>query len=326
MTKTIQQVAQTSKEVRDFIKANGTLPVLINVAGLQVNRATFLRMMSIAIVLIHENKTSTILETPFTNPNQADDNVTTGKWNKKDNNIDDYLSVAFNTNKAMITTGVCPTLTKTPLGYLSFYGIIETFSRILGYYIEHDNTLPSFVNVKNQFKADLDIDNDGVYTCQRFRQSVDQETGYYCAPFMSAQLLFELFNIDVAQSWLASQEGTTEDGTGHPGINIGIEKAAQNNGHSVNITWSNFSSATWKSIGESVESLDIGLGCHGLYKDRWGHYMFPVYVNLNTKTVGIIDSLNEDNDILYVDFDTFGRWLLNTPYNQPALISVKKVS
>jgi hypothetical protein len=111
MTKTIQEVARAAQEVRDYIKANGTLPVMITVAGLQVNRATFLRMMSIAIVLIETRNNLTILDAAFNNPPQSDDNVTTGQWLKKS-----YTSVAYDTNKYMVETENTPTLTATPLG------------------------------------------------------------------------------------------------------------------------------------------------------------------------------------------------------------------
>jgi len=166
----------------------------------------------------------------------------------------------------------------------------------------------------------------GVYICQRYRHNMDQGTGYWCAPFTEAQIIYELYGLDVAQSYLAQVSGTTTDGTGHPGIIKGLETWDDKAGHDVSVDFQNFSSTGWQKCAEMVADPNIGLGFHVLYRNHtgWGHYMFPVIIDMNKKQITLMDSLNS-TDMITVSFAEFEKWIANTPYNQPSCLIVKKI-
>jgi peptidoglycan hydrolase-like protein with peptidoglycan-binding domain len=166
---------------------------------------------------------------------------------------------------------------------------------------------------------------NGVYSSPAWRHYQDQETGYWCGPFTDSQIIYELWGHEAAQSYLASLGGTTSAGTDHDGLLYAINTWASRNGHSCNSWFQNFSSTGWDQLGQWVADPNIGIGIHCLYKDRWGHYMYVVQVNMNNQTVICIDSLNEE-DTIAVDFGTFARWIAETPGGQPSVLVVKKNS
>jgi len=141
----------------------------------------------------------------------------------------------------------------------------------------------------------------GVYQSPRFVHNLKQGTRYWCAPFMEEQLIYELYDIKVAQSELARDSGTGTSGTGHAGVISGITTEVQHLGHKVSCAFRNFSDVGWTKLGEMVEDPNIGIGIHCLYRNKWGHYMVPVFIDVNKKIVGFSDSLNSE-DILYVPF------------------------
>jgi hypothetical protein len=166
----------------------------------------------------------------------------------------------------------------------------------------------------------------GVYVSPKWKHNMDQDTKYYCAPFVDAQILYELYGIDVAEKYLAEQAGTTTSGTGHPGIISAVTIGAAKYGHSVQASFQNFSDTGWKLLGEMVADPNIGIGLHVLYRNHigWGHYMYPVLIDLNKKIITCIDSLN-DADTITVSFAEFEKWIANTPGGQPSVFKVKKL-
>ncbi len=146
-TKTITEVGKASVDVRDFIWGNGYLPELITINGLQVNRASFLRMVCASIVEISTGRMQNILTDPYPNPQQKTDNV----QDKAQLMKQDYLELADEINTFIRGNGRCPELYTTRYGQLSFYGVIWTMSRILAFYHENEY-LPNYVTLYNTFK------------------------------------------------------------------------------------------------------------------------------------------------------------------------------
>lgn len=171
--------------------------------------------------------------------------------------------------------------------------------------------------------------NNNLYRTIRYRQFQDQQTGYWCGPFMVSQILYELFGVEVAQSWLAEIAYTSSAGTDHNGVIRDITTWAAQNGHVVKAWFQNFSEmgdsidARFRALGGAIASPYLGIGIHGFYKDHWGHYMYPVEVNMDNRTITIIDSLNEE-DLMIVSFEDMARWIRETPGNQSSILVVQK--
>lgn len=168
------------------------------------------------------------------------------------------------------------------------------------------------------------VPQTGIYQSQRFIHNLKQATDYYCCDFMEEEILNELYNATVPQSQLAKLCGTGTAGTGHAGAIQGIKSEAVLLGHAVTAIFQNFSDTGWTKLGQMVAAENIGAGIHCLYRNKWGHYMYPCYINLNTKVVGFVDSLNKE-DILYVSFAEAESWMKNNYLGQPSVFVVTKV-
>jgi hypothetical protein len=169
------------------------------------------------------------------------------------------------------------------------------------------------------------VPQSGIYQSPRFVHNLKQGTHYWCAPFMEEQLIYELYDIRIAQSEMARESGTGTAGTGHAGVINGITMEVKQLKHKVSCVFKNFSDTGWTKLGEMVTDPVIGIGIHCLYRNKWGHYMVPVYLNLNTKIVGFSDSLNTE-DILYVPFSDAESWIKNNYGGQPSVFQVNKIS
>lgn len=161
--------------------------------------------------------------------------------------------------------------------------------------------------------------NPNLYASPRYDKSQDQGTNYWCGPFTAVQLIYELYGYMAAQKVLADLAGTTTAGSGHKELTYAIETAAKQIGHQVTSVWQNFSATGWKTLGEMIADPKIALGIHCLYRNKWGHYMYPIYIDMDRKVICLIDSLNDDNDVIEVTFAEMEQWIANTPYNQPSL-------
>jgi hypothetical protein len=291
--KTIGEVAKASVDVRDFIWGNGYLPELITIGGVQVNRASFLRMVCASILELTKpkDKQLNILTNSYPNPSQKSDNV----QDKAQLQKQDYLELANAINTFIKGNGHAPELYTTQYGQLSFYGVIWTMTRVLAYY--HENgTLPNYVTLYNMFKQanPTDPDNDGCYRSKRYLKdaNIKQDTNYWCACNIFQQIMYELYGLTISESIIAQAMGTTTDGTAHTGIINGGKRIAQRYGHNVSIEFVNYSSLTEKQIGELIANPDVGLFFHDLYKNQWGHYEYIIGLCPNTGTYTVANSLS----------------------------------
>lgn len=162
-----------------------------------------------------------------------------------------------------------------------------------------------------------------VYVSPRY-QSAKQQTNYWCGPFLSAQIVYELTGNIPSQTHLAYLEATTTGGTGHPGLNKGITSVMEDLGHKVEIQWFNYSQTALRTMGEWIADPKVGMGLHVLYKDRWGHYMYPMWLSLATNVWGFVNSLS-GNAFSYFDNGTVARWASKTSGGQPAILKVTMV-
>jgi hypothetical protein len=141
---------------------------------------------------------------------------------------------------------------------------------------------------------------------------------------MEAQIIYELYGIKEAESYLAQMSGTGTSGTGHAGIVEGMTAWAKKTGHEMKYEWLNYSSTPLKTIGQLISDPNIGLGIHCLYKDKWGHYMYPMWLSLATQVFGFVNTL-AGSSLSYYDVPTVSRWCKENYGGQPSLFKVTKI-
>ena len=174
------------------------------------------------------------------------------------------------------------------------------------------------------------ISNPNIYLSPRWIRNLKQATNYFCALSVIEQMIYELYGLVTDQYKLAETAGTTQAGTGHSGMEKSMEVTVLGLGHKCDLTYQTFSGlgttslARWRKLGEMVADINIGVGIHCLYRLKWGHYMYPVYINLETKIVGFVDTLNEE-EVLYVPFATAETWIAQTTGGQPSVIKATKI-
>lgn len=215
----------------------------------------------------------------------------------------------------------------------------EMRTRWINFRRSHEGRRPNYIWIVHPTTSQVvettpevkEVDNPNIFFNPRFIRNLKQKTLYYCAPTMIEQLIYELYGIVTDQYEIAKLAGTTTAGTGHPGVEKGFEVKVFNLGHKADITYQTFSGlgstalARWKKVGEMVEDPNIGIGLHILYRLKWGHYITPVYINLETEIIGFVDTLNEE-DIMYVPFSTMELWIAKTTGGQPSVVKAVKIN
>lgn len=172
-------MAKASVDVRNFIQGNKYLPELITIGGVQVNRASFLRMVCASVVELTKPKPLDILTDSYPNPLQINGNIQDGAQLQKQ----DYVQLAKEINNFIKGNGYAPTLYTTKYGQLSFYDVIYTFSRVLAWY--HENkALPNYVTLYNLFQTNK----------TQFHQAVEKAVGTY-------NTFTEYYNRIKAKTW-----------------------------------------------------------------------------------------------------------------------------
>ena len=152
----------------------------------------------------------------------------------------------------------------------------------------------------------IDPDNRCHYS-PRYLKGLKQGTDYWCGPFLSMQVVYEITGRQFSQSEIAEFENTNDKGTPPARMKEGIESLGEKYGLNLNVSFQPFDSVSWSKIADMVEAPNIGLGFHELYKQKWGHWEYPCIVCLDSSTVYMVNSL--DRTIDKRSFDTMKNWI-----------------
>lgn len=135
----------------------------------------------------------------------------------------------------------------------------------------------------------------GVY-CESSWNDDDQDTDHTCGPTSSAMALSTL-GVITTEAEMAREEATTERGTPHEGIIKGCIHEAQEKGvvlQAMELTLTGIGS--WKGLGETIANPNKAVIAHGntkgwpsYYKGTYGHYVFPVKLDMNQARIWIAD-------------------------------------
>ena len=195
------------------------------------------------------------------------------------------------------------------------------------------NTIATTTNTtsnKTVFTSGPHYENTG---CNKLGQC----TGYYCFPHSFHQCLRKFGIIKYTEKQLARWCGTTSSGTSHMGGNTGIAKVASLEGIKLKVKWVNFSdlgdtvTERYRTLGELMSDKNKGIIIHLAYRNKFGHYETNKTVNLNNKTVTVLNSLgskcNSPAYCGYVEHRSFSNessYIANTTGGQPSICIITK--
>lgn len=146
-----------------------------------------------------------------------------------------------------------------------------------------------------------------------------QDTGYTCGPSSMQMALSEL-GITKSESELAKLMGTTKSGTAHSGF----FKAMQSIGLKC---WDkNFSEVGWAGLADALKDKAVAVIVHGntagwpsYWKNSYGHYVYPVAINLVSERIKIADPTK---GVIEYSLSEFKKGM--DLVSQPSLIYVSK--
>lgn len=163
---------------------------------------------------------------------------------------------------------------------------IYSFAKIIVWYSEHKNTLPSTCKFSTSETAAKSTSSkpksQSTSTTKTVKTTLKslltnqgcsgmgQCTPYYCACNSLQQMFYRLTGILVPESTIAGWAGTTTSGTDHAGINTAVAQFNKKYNKNVKISWYGFSDLSWSKIKEMTNKG--GVFFHLLYRNQWGHY------------------------------------------------------
>ena len=142
---TVDDIATTAIGVQKYIETKHKIPIgkAVIVAGELMTTATFLRLVTTAILNINGNLNTTIISLPYSDPTTETDNIRAGN-----NNNTEYIKV-LNYMKQSYDEGSAPRFSShTGLGSnMSFANLVYTYSQLINSYHINNNTLPDHITV-----------------------------------------------------------------------------------------------------------------------------------------------------------------------------------
>lgn len=316
----------------NYVQKNKKMPLIIKIGDLGYNQNQMAYRLAYAIC--HNGKDSKSFHI---------DNAPNPKGNKLNHRLveKEYYPVAENYYKFVEQHKATPNYASWQGKKIAITLLIYEFARILIRY-NKDKKLPLYCTFDSAHtrgtttqKENADkkkITKDGWYWNPRclLNGEEKQSTTYYCADVTIMQICYELWGLDLSQSWIASIAGTTVNGTSHEGINYALKTIAKKYGHSIEIQWKSFDDVGWQKLAEYVASPKVGIGIHHMwhndydYSDMGGHYTTCKGINLKKRIFREIYSLSgaslKDRSFKYMEKT------MNEISQPSVLIVTKKIS
>ena len=172
-------------------------------------------------------------------------------------------------------------------------------------YLSENNTLPNYclfnkadlqyikssngTSKKNPSKSTSSCTNP--YNSKTGCDAMGQNTSYYCGVSALQKVLYKLGIKNVTQKQLAQVCGTTTAGTSHNGIRTGVAWASKKYNVKLSIKEDYFSNYTLKQLQDIICNPKKAIICHSLYRNKYGHYESWKSIDVNNKTIDVINSL-----------------------------------
>lgn len=136
--KSIDEVLTSSNNVVNYISANSKTPTKVNVAGVNVTRAAFNRMMTAAFIEIYNKTMQNIRTDSVKAPGKPTGNLASGNIQ-----LNELLDIAKRVYAFIDSNKQMPNYISTSLGNMSPYNFMDIFSRILNFY-KDKGVLPNY--------------------------------------------------------------------------------------------------------------------------------------------------------------------------------------
>ena len=144
---TQQQIRTAAVNVQNFINKNGRAPRTVNVGGIIVDYAVFLRMAAAELNQLHGSGNSNIEFRPVKRAPKSETTLKKGNLN-----IAHYMDITRRALNYMNTHERMPNYITTVFGRMSPEQYLDMISRILGFY-HQNNRLPSFATIGRTVRA-----------------------------------------------------------------------------------------------------------------------------------------------------------------------------
>jgi DNA-dependent RNA polymerase auxiliary subunit epsilon len=164
---TTQDVVNTAVDVRNFVNYNKYFPEFITVNGIVVNQATFLELLTEALLKIGNGDTSALTLVNVKQPGSGTETVTPGTFNKTE-----YLALAQTIQTYIVGNGQAPATISTSLGNVKFESLLYLYSRVLSNYKEDSNKLPALVTIRSWSTTNLPI-MDEFFTVEQITKAAN---------------------------------------------------------------------------------------------------------------------------------------------------------
>ena len=217
-------------------------------------------------------------------------------------------------------------------GYLPNYCLFN--SSILEYNQTSSKTNKNKGKQSTSTNANISIYKSSPHYLNTGCNNLGQCTKYYCGVHSVHQVLRKFGITRYNENKLAEWAGTTTSGTDHQGILTAISKVSNGKLHA---KWINFSSLgdntddRFKALAKLISKADTDCIVHNLYRLKYGHYETIHQIDTKNRTVYVLNSLgNKCGTTSYCgyiekrDYDTFAKYIANTPGNQPSICLITK--
>ena len=192
---------------------------------------------------------------------------------------------------------------------VSFELFTYCLAKIVSFYAEN-KTLPNYCifnkadiqNTGTSAKPSKNTNTQSIATCTNPYNSktgcdaMGQNNSWYCGVSALQKCLYKLGIRDVTQKQLASVCGTTTAGTSHQGLRTGVAWASKKFGVKLTVQEAYFSDYTLKQLHDILCNPKKAIICHNLYRLKYGHYESWKSIDVENKTIDVINSLGNKCD------------------------------
>ena len=188
---TVEDIINSSIKVRNYISANGKLPEGIEVGNSVFNPATYLYLVSKALIDVDNNKTGKITYSFIAEPTDTTKCSYMG-------NLYSYLAVAQSYIDYADANGIAPKSVASDIGEIEYDGLFYALCRAIAFYGEND-IMPAYTVIKSVELPEI----QGVLN--------DINTITDLTPYLSATKNCNIYDSDIQALANSLTEGLTTD-------------------------------------------------------------------------------------------------------------------
>lgn len=146
---TLDSILNAANNLKTYIEANGDIPDSILIDNSYYSLPQFLYLMSAAIENIYNSNFVNINVIDVAGPSNPSGSFVSAQLVK-----DDYYDVASRVAAFILKYGEAPNYASSSIGNIVYDELIDAFSRILAFYKNNNNVLPSYVQINSDSSSE----------------------------------------------------------------------------------------------------------------------------------------------------------------------------